>query len=296
MKRSPKHEALSTLAGGLAHDVNNILSVIDSAAQAALQKGAPLPEMKKIITAVQSGGALTRQLLAVAGQQVALPKAVELKPALAALSVLLQPALGLDINLEIKSPPRIAVQASEEQLALIALNLALNARDAMPAGGRFSITAAPAARKGFIRLTIRDNGLGIMPADRKKIFDPFFSTRARGRAGLGLSVVQGIVTQLGGTIAVRSKPGRGATFDLLLPRARPVKKNKNETRPVELFDVLALALQGGGTKYLSAPNAQAQLHRPDDGAQKKRLSRLEKTLQRARERRAERLRRGEDAD
>ncbi|MEZ0262438.1 MAG: ATP-binding protein [Alphaproteobacteria bacterium] len=296
MKRNPKHEALSTLASGLAHDVNNILSVIDSAAQAALQKGAPAAEMKKIITAAQNGGALTRQLLAFSGQQVALPRPLELKPALVALSVLLQPALGMDIALQIKSPPRLAVQASEEQLALIALNLALNARDAMPAGGCFTVTAAPSRRKSFILLTFADNGLGIRADDRKKIFDPFFSTRARGRAGLGLSVVHGIVTQLGGSIAVKSKPGKGACFDLLLPRAKAVKKKPGETRPAELLDVLALAMRDGGTKYLAASNAQTQLHTPDHSAQKKRLSRLEKTLRRARERRAERLRRGEDTD
>jgi len=297
MKRNPKHEALSTLAGGLAHDVNNILSVIDSAAQAALQKGAPAAEMKKIITAAQSGGALTRQLLAFSGQQIALPKPLELKPALAALSVLLQPALGLDIQLQIKSPPRLFILASEEQLALITLNMALNARDAIPAGGSFAITAAPAKQKDFIRLSIKDTGLGIRAADRKKIFDPFFSTRARGRAGLGLSVVHGIVTQLGGSISVRSKPGKGAAFDLLLPRAKPVKQ-KAGVRPAELLNVLALAMRDGGTKYLAASNAQSHFHHsnhgPDHSAQKKRLSRLEKTLQRARERRAERLRRGEE--
>lgn len=294
MKRTTKTEALATLAGGLAHDVNNILSVIDSTAQAALQKGAPAAEMKKIITAAQSGAALTRQLLAFSGQQIALPKPLELKPALAALSVLLQPALGLDIQLEMKSPPRLAVQASEEQLALIALNLALNARDAMPAGGSFTIMAT-AKQKNFIRLSFTDTGLGILPADRKKIFDPFFSTRALGRAGLGLSVVHGIVAQLGGSISVKSKPGRGTTLDLLLPRAKAVKQRVN-TSPAELLNVLALAMRDGGTKYLAASNAQAQLHYPDFGAQEKRLSRLEKTLKRARERRAERLRRGEAED
>lgn len=292
MKRTQKHEALSTLAGGLAHDVNNILSIIDSAAQAALQKGAPAHEMKKIITAAQSGGALTRQLLAFSGQQIALPRSLELKPALAALSVLLQPALGLDIELQIKAPPRLSILASEEQLALICLNLALNAREAMPAGGRFIITAA-ARQKNFIRLTFADNGLGIRADDRKKIFDPFFSTRARGRAGLGLSVVHGIVTQLGGSITVRSKPGKGATFDLLLPRAKPVKQ-KPGSRPAELLNVLALAMRDGGTKYLAASNAQGHFNHPDHTAQKKRLSRLEKTLQRARDRRAERLRRGDE--
>ncbi len=291
VKKSDRMEALGTLAQRLAHDVNNILSVIDSAAQSALAKGAPQPEMKKIITAAQTGGTLTRQLLAFSGHQVAVPETIELKSAFVALGSVIQPLLGLDIRLSTGIPPRLAVQASQEQLALLALNLALNARDAMPGGGTFKITAA-ARGKTSILMSFIDSGIGIRESDRKKIFDPFFSTKAQG-AGLGLSVVHGIVTQLGGSIKVTSKAGKGARFDIILPRAAPQKVTKN-TAPEGLLNVLALALKGGQTKYLEPSNGHYGFLPPKP--KPRGSGRLEKTLQRARDRRAERLKRGEDDD
>lgn len=291
VKKSDRMEALGTLAQRLAHDVNNILSVIDSAAQSALAKGAPQPEMKKIITAAQTGGALTRQLLAFSGQQVAVPEVIELKPAFAALGAVIEPVLGLDIRLSTSIPPRLAVQVSQEQLALLALNLALNARDAMPGGGTFKITAAARGKKTIL-LSFADTGIGIREVDRKKIFDPFFSTKAQG-AGLGLSVVHGIVTQLDGGIKVTSKAGKGARFDIILPRAAPQKATEN-TAPEGLLNVLALALQGGRMKYLEPSNGHHGLLPPK--AKPARSASLEKTLQRARDRRAERRKRGEDDD
>ena len=237
LRQSHKMEAIGTLAGGVAHDFNNILTAILGYA-ALLKRGLDSPESTGraadvIEKAAQRGAALTRQLLGFArkGKNQTVP--VDLAAAIREVLELLHRTL--DKNIRITQPPgaeRLFVTGDPAQLQQVILNLAVNARDAMPDGGELTFAVAPVrldeagcrrvpgTRPGeHVRLTIKDTGCGIPEDVMARIFEPFFTTKERGKGtGMGLAMVYGIVENHGGGIRVESRVGAGTTFEIFLPR------------------------------------------------------------------------------
>lgn len=228
--QAQKMESVGRLAGGVAHDFNNLLTVINGYCElliSGISAGDPrLENIKAIRDAGERAARLTQQLLAFSRKAIVEPKLLDLNEVLKQSAILLRRLIGEDILLamDISQTP-IHVKIDPGQIDQIIMNLAVNARDAMPTGGRLTIKATivpltdgNAVR--FARLTVSDTGHGISDAIKGKIFEPFFSTKDVGAGtGLGLAVVYGIVTQCGGKITVESAVGVGTTFQLLLPLA-----------------------------------------------------------------------------
>jgi two-component system cell cycle sensor histidine kinase/response regulator CckA len=229
-------QAVGALAGGIAHDFNNLLTAISGSAEAALARdpdGPVASEMRQVMDSASRGAALVKQLLAFARQQAMHPRVVELNDAVSAMGGLLRRLLGSRVRLtvELEEPGR-RVKIDPTQLDQVIMNLALNARDAMPDGGALRIATShavvlqpeqlgheelPPGR--YAMLEVGDTGSGIPPELLPRIFDPFFTTkREQGGSGLGLSTVHGIVRQSGGFIAAESRVGLGTTFRIWLPR------------------------------------------------------------------------------
>ena len=236
LRQSQKMEAVGQLAAGVAHDFNNLLTVIHGHTSLQLAKSNLDTEIVKALTQVkmasERAAALTRQLLAFSRQQLVQRKPLELGFVISQMQSLLSRTLGETIHLECQLPPDLpCVLADESNLDQIIMNLALNARDAMPNGGKLSIstglatvTAAQAAsspdkRAGiFMVITVADTGCGMDKATLARIFEPFFTTKPIGRGtGLGLSTVYGIAKQHEGLVEAESKQGRGSTFRVFLP-------------------------------------------------------------------------------
>lgn len=234
--QSQKTEALGQLAGGVAHDFNNLLTIISGHAELLLgdtQSEATRHDLGQIRLACERAAAMTRQLLAFSRQTVLAPRTVDLNAVVADVHTMLRGALGESIELIVQpSPDARCVKADSDLLVRAIMNIALNARDAMPAGGRFTVStgnvrvgpgttsddAPPAPPGDYVSLTLADTGCGMTPECRARVFEPFFTTKPAGKGtGLGLSVVDGIVKQSGGYIAVSSDVGAGATFRVLLP-------------------------------------------------------------------------------
>ncbi len=242
LERAQRMEALGRLAGGIAHDFNNILTAIRGYTGLLLADAAapsPLAEAAEHIRrAADRAAALTDQLL-VFGRSPARPVAVvDVNAAVESVTAMLGPLIGEDVRLEIAlAPDAGSVEIDPAQLDQLVLNLALNARDAMPGGGRLRIETAPIEANGarLVRLRVDDEGVGIDEATHARMFEPFFTTKDVGKgSGLGLATVYGIVEKAGGRIAVRSEPGRGACFDILLPRAaREPTRAPPESPPLE---------------------------------------------------------------
>ncbi len=242
LRQSQKMEAVGRLAGGVAHDFNNILMSImgyTELVQARLPEDESLrADLGEIGRAAQRAQALTRQLLAFSRKQVHEPRPLDVNEVIEQVQRMLRRLIGEDIALVTHLDAGLgAVQADPTQVEQILLNLAVNARDAMPLGGILTVETAneatdPARDFGSqdmtgpcVRISVSDTGEGIPQDVLPNIFEPFFTTKPKGKGtGLGLSTVYGIVTQLGGDVAVRSEPGRGTRFDVLLPRhaAEPV--------------------------------------------------------------------------
>lgn len=233
--QAQKMEALGQLAGGIAHDFNNILSVIGGYAGMARQ-GVPKDSnlasyLGKIGQGVERAAALTRELLTFSRQKGATPsRVIDLGAVLRGQEFLLKPLLGATIDLSLSVPPApVWVAIDPDMAAQALLNLAINARDAMPGGGPLSVsltaedggTRPPALPDGhYAVLSVTDRGTGMPPELLDRIFDPFFTTKPPGQGtGLGLAMVYGTVKQAGGTILVDSQPGRGTRFTLWLPLA-----------------------------------------------------------------------------
>ncbi|HXI19865.1 MAG TPA: PAS domain S-box protein, partial [Gemmatimonadales bacterium] len=227
LRQAMKMEAVGRLAGGVAHDFNNLLtSVLGHAdlALAALSLSDPLREdLLEIRSAGTRAAGLTQQLLAFSRKQVLEPRVVDLNAVVSGLARMLRRTIGEDIALVTRLAPDLnPVRADPVQMEQVLLNLAVNARDAMPDGGRLTIEtrnvllpSGPAAR-----VTVEDTGVGMSEDVRTHLFEPFFTTKEIGKGtGLGLATVYGIVQQSGGSIAVTSTPGQGTTFVVDLPHA-----------------------------------------------------------------------------
>ncbi|HEV8584136.1 MAG TPA: GAF domain-containing protein [Methylomirabilota bacterium] len=235
LRQSQKMEAVGRLAGGVAHDFNNLLTVITGRTQLMLARIgddiARRRELELIEQTAERAGSLTKQLLAFSRKQVLQPTVLDLNTVMSALAGLLRRLIGEDIELTVRPasdlPP---VHADRAQLEQVLVNLAVNARDAMPRGGRLVIAtgthgvdgagSGPVPPGDWVTLSVADTGHGIDPASQALVFEPFFTTKEPGKGtGLGLSIVYGIVEQSGGRITLESEPGEGTTFTVYLPLA-----------------------------------------------------------------------------
>ncbi len=236
LRHVQKMEAIGRLAGGIAHDFNNVLGVIVAYSEMLVEKLRDNTELSPLVTsitkAVERGGTLTRQLLAFSRQQVLEPQVISISEHLAGVKDMLARVIGEDIQLKILSGnPRVRVKVDPTQLEQVIMNLVVNARDAMPEGGRLTIETSeididdeycsrnPEARPGrHVMMAVTDSGCGMSPEVLSRIFEPFFTTKEQGKGtGLGLATIYGIVKQSGGHISAYSEVGRGTTFKVYLP-------------------------------------------------------------------------------
>ncbi len=238
LRQSQKLEAVGRLAGGVAHDFNNILMSIMGAADLLLMELGPgdpaRSEAVEIKQAVERGAGVTRQLLAFSRRQATRTRLFPLGGVVHGMETMLRRLIGPEIQFEIECGDEPTfVRADPGQFEQVVMNLVINARDAMPAGGRLTVrveeldiddSSAATQTEGrpgrYARLSVADTGTGMSEQTRAKLFEPFFTTKEQGKGtGLGLSIVYGIVKQSGGHISVSSELGRGATFFIYLPMA-----------------------------------------------------------------------------
>ncbi len=281
-----KLEAVGRLAGGVAHDFNNLLTVISGYAAMLREDPTRSEPLDEIVHAADQAAALTRQLLAFSRRQVLRPQAVDVNEIVGGMTSMLERIIGEDVRVTVQLAEHVApVDADRAQIERVVLNLAANARDAMPRGGRLTIETADVvlddthlATHGDVRpgahvlLAISDSGVGMSEDVRKRLFEPFFTTKsAGGGTGLGLATVFGVVKQSGGSIFVYSEEGRGTTFKIYLPASRrpvsPVAAGEEpgcgrgtETIVVveddpSVRELVQLMLDGYGYEILSAPDA-----------------------------------------
>ncbi|MFM8551545.1 MAG: PAS domain S-box protein [Nitrospiraceae bacterium] len=237
LRQSQKMDAIGRLAGGIAHDFNNLLTVISGYSQLLLRQLTPADPLWEKVEEIKKAGeraaALTRQLLAFSRKQVLAAKVLDVNDLVAGMNGMLRRVIGEDIELvTASSASRGAIKADQGQIEQVLLNLVVNARDAMPKGGRVTVETANvdvdeslARQSGTIKpgpyvlLAVTDTGEGMDAHTQAKIFEPFFTTKERGKGtGLGLATVYGIVRQSGGHILVSSKVGHGTTMKVYLPR------------------------------------------------------------------------------
>ena len=249
LRMAQKMDAVGRLAGGVAHDFNNLLMVIASYTELAMDSLPPETSAREDLEEVRKASlrakGLTRQLLAFSRKQVLRPEVLDLNALIAGMEKMLRRLLGEDIHLAFNPGASLgATKADAGQLEQVLMNLAVNARDAMPKGGSLQITTSNAevdhemaSRKlglrpgSWVRIEVTDTGIGMDEATLGRIFEPFLTTKAAGKGtGLGLAMVYGIVTQSGGVVAVHSRPGEGATFEIFLPRAAGPSKGREDER------------------------------------------------------------------
>jgi two-component system cell cycle sensor histidine kinase/response regulator CckA len=244
LQQAMKMEAVGRLAGGIAHDFNNLLTIIQGnveLAKLALGQGNPvLQNLDEVVKASQSAASLTRQLLSFSRRQVIEPRSIDLNQLVSNLQKMLVRLIGEDVVLRTQLDPALAsVFIDPGQFEQVLVNLVVNARDAMPKGGRLLIETTnvslsadicerhPRLRPGpYVKLAVTDSGLGMSEEVRYRLFEPFFTTKPKGKGtGLGLATIFGAVTQAGGAIEVDSEVNVGSTFRIYLPQtAEPVEK------------------------------------------------------------------------
>jgi len=261
LHQAQKMEAFGQLAGGVAHDFNNLLSVIFGhaalLAPALAFDQSQAQSLAEIRGAAERAAALTRQLLAFSRRQVLEPKVVDLNAILSEAEAMLRRLIGEDVLLVTRLETRLRpVRVDPGQIAQVIVNLAVNARDAMPRGGTLVLetrnvdggTPQTAIRPGrHVLLTVTDTGCGMNPEVQARAFEPFFTTKGEGKGtGLGLAVVHGIVQQSGGRIRLESRPGAGTTFQIYLPAVRGTA-----TRPSGNQDLTVVPVQGRETILLA---------------------------------------------
>lgn len=231
-----KIEAMGRLAGGVAHDFNNLLTAISGYGEFVVNNMSAddvrRPDMQEILDAADRAASLTRQLLAFSRRQVLAPRVINPNGVVSGMEKMLRRIIGSDIEMKVTLRPETgSVRVDPSQLEQVVLNLAVNARDAMPHGGVVAIETAPAMfdepisefgivlpAGRYVMLSVGDTGLGMTPETKARLFEPFFTTKGEGRGtGLGLATVMGIVQQSGGAIWVDSSPGAGAIFKVYLP-------------------------------------------------------------------------------
>jgi two-component system cell cycle sensor histidine kinase/response regulator CckA len=292
--RSQRLESLGQLAGGIAHDFNNMLGVIvnyasfviEEATSASPDLTAIEADARQVIRAGQRGTDLTHQLLAFARREVVRPQVLDLNAMLADVEELLRRSIGEHITLIVRPGENLpAVTCDPGQIEQVLVNLAVNARDAMPTGGNlvidtasFTVDAAhPDLAPGdYVRLRVCDSGRGMAPDVVERAFEPFFTTKASGEGtGLGLATVYGTVTQAGGSVSLDSSPGVGTTVTVLLPAgtaapSEPPREEPAHTRgrgetllvvedEAALRDVAGRVLSGAGYRVLAADGGMQAL-------------------------------------
>jgi len=295
--QAQKMEAVGQLAGGVAHDFNNLLMVINGFAQLILDSSTDPEKITQYATQISEAGtkaaSVTKQLLAFSRSQVQDLKVLDVNVLISDLGEMLPRFLGEDIEMVV-SPYHEAclVYADQAQIEQVIMNLVLNARDAMPRGGRVTIAAerVPLDQSYFashdvrmvsgpyIMLSVSDTGCGIDPAIRARVFEPFFTTKERGKGtGLGLATVYGIVKQSAGLVWVYSEVGRGTVFKVYLPEAQRESQVANKPLVIEselrgsetilivedekgIRDVTCGYLRAKGYQVLQAPNPAEALH------------------------------------
>jgi two-component system, cell cycle sensor histidine kinase and response regulator CckA len=295
LRQAQKMEAVGRLAGGVAHDFNNLLMVIKGHTELLMDSLEPtdsaVRKIEQIDRAADRATSLTRQLLAFSRMQVLQPRVMNLNTIVEELGKLIPRLIGEDIELVFRLAPDLgAIRADASQMEQIVMNLAVNARDAMPDGGKLVIetsnteldrhyrTARPVVTPGpYVLLAVSDNGIGMDQETQARIFEPFFTTKEQGKGtGLGLSTVYGVVKQSGGFIWCYSELGKGTTFKIYLPLVdqtvegtgikAPLAEAPRGTETILLAedeqDVRELArefLESGGYKVIEAANGQEAL-------------------------------------
>ncbi len=252
LRQSQKMEAVGRLAGGIAHDFNNLLMVISGYSEFLLERLSGTPELRspaqEISGAAERAGSLTRQLLAFSRKQMLAPKIVNLNSILTENIKMLTRMIGEDIDLVMVPNSALwLVRADAGQIEQVIMNLAVNARDAMPSGGKLTIETAnvtldadyarfhaPLQPGDYVMVAISDTGAGMDSETQSHIFEPFFTTKGTQGTGLGLSTVYGIVKQSGGYIWVYSEVGKGTTFKIYLPRVVGIGEAAQVAAPIRI--------------------------------------------------------------
>ena len=290
-----KMEAIGRLSGGVAHDFNNLLTGIIGLVQLAMEGVDPESCTYKILDQIFSGarrGAkLTKQLLNLSRKRVIKPHTIDIVGVVGNMEGMLRSVIGEDVVLDFRIPDEpVYIQADPSQIEQVIMNLVVNARDAMPVGGKLGVYIEDLPETGtvgsvgdsgkygrYVCLIVSDTGCGMDSEIQSRIFDPFFTTKPPGKGtGLGLSTVYGIVTQLGGVIEVESAPGSGSKFSVYFPKvARPVEKEREKPAPVyekpaaphtisilvvedekAILDIISFVLRRDGYNVISAQNAE----------------------------------------
>jgi len=287
LQQSQKMEAIGQLAGGIAHDFNNLLAVILGQTELLLLQPDLAETVRKRAESVERSGkraaSLTKQLLAFSRRQIIEPKVFGISPAVQEAAKLLRPIIGEDIELLLRLPPDAGnIKADASQFEQVLMNLAVNARDAMPRGGKLVIEASPvqldetyvrqhvgSTAGSYVLLSVSDTGTGMDAYTLARIFEPFFTTKPKGKGtGLGLSTVYGIVKQNGGYIMPYSEPGRGTTFKIYLPRVdqlgEPVTCRPAEGEPPGGTETILIAEDEESLRALARELLQAAGYRALD--------------------------------